>query len=298
VYGRGIMRSRTVLLLTFVLALPLLPNQRLAATPLADKDMKVEATEGVEKPQGAMPLEVSNANSRGAIQEANAGELWTTIESDSFHRFIEAAAIRNDIPIWFLTRLIRQESGFNPQAVSPAGAMGIAQFMPATAAERGLVDPLDPAQAIPKSAELLKDLKGRFGNLGLAAAAYNAGPQRVQTWLSGRGGLPLETRSYVLAITGRPVQDWAPPGTVLASLDTPALPKAATAGFGSAPDAAASGQEKLTPGQDGKLKLLLQAEAEQSRSGRARRQARAVGEQSLCSLMNSMGSTCIIQKTY
>jgi hypothetical protein len=292
------MRSRTVLLLAAVLALPLMPHQRLAATPLAENALKVEADEGVEKPQGAMPFEVSGVHGRGAIQEANAGELRETFESDSFHRFIEAAAIRNDIPVWFLTRLIRQESGFNPRAVSRAGAMGIAQFMPATAAERGLADPLDPAQAIPKSAELLKDLKGRFGNLGLAAAAYNAGPQRVQAWLSGRGGLPLETRSYVLAITGRPVQEWAPPGTVLASLDTPALPKATTVGLGSTPDAAASGKEKATLGQDGKLKVLLQAEAEQGWVGRTRPQARAAGEQSLCSLMNSIGSTCIIQKTY
>ena len=143
------MRSRTVFLLAVGLALPLMPHQRLAATPLADSDMKVAAAESVGKPQDAMLLDDSNANGRRTIQEANAGGSWETFESDSFHRFIEAAAIRNDIPVWFLTRLIRQESGFNPRAVSPAGAMGIAQFMPATAAERGLADPLDPAQAIP-----------------------------------------------------------------------------------------------------------------------------------------------------
>ena len=81
--------------------------------------------------------------------------------------------------------------------------------MPGTAAERGLADPFDPEQAIPKSAELLDELRRRFGNLGLAAAAYNGGPARVEAWLAGRGGLPWETRSYVSAITGRGAEDWA-----------------------------------------------------------------------------------------
>ncbi len=66
--------------------------------------------------------------------------------------------------------------------------------MPATAAERGLADPNDPEAAIPKAAELLANLKQRFGNLGLAAAAYNAGATRVANWLAGGGELPPETR--------------------------------------------------------------------------------------------------------
>ena len=81
--------------------------------------------------------------------------------------------------------------------------------MPGTAAERGLLDPFDPVQALPKSAEFLQELRRRFGNLGLAAAAYNAGPRRVQEWLGGTGGMPQETRDYVFAITGRSVDDWA-----------------------------------------------------------------------------------------
>src|SRR3712207_3557464 len=81
--------------------------------------------------------------------------------------------------------------------------------MPGTAAERGLLDPFDPEQAIPKSAELLRDHVRRFGNIGLAAAAYNGGPGRVANWLAVRGGLPEETRSYVLRITGRSAEDWA-----------------------------------------------------------------------------------------
>src|SRR5262249_31080386 len=80
---------------------------------------------------------------------------------------------------------------------------------PYTAAERGLLDPFDPVQALPKSAEFLKELWGQFGNLGLAAAAYNAGPRRVREWLDGGGYMPGETRNYVSAITGLTVDDWA-----------------------------------------------------------------------------------------
>jgi hypothetical protein len=123
-------------------------------------------------------------------------------------RLIESSARTQSLPVAFLTRLIWQESSFRPNAISPAGAQGVAQFMPKTADERGLANPFDPEEAIPKSAELLADLKQRFGNLGLAAAGYNAGPARVANWLAGHGNLPTETRDYVLTITRRPVEDW------------------------------------------------------------------------------------------
>ena len=123
-------------------------------------------------------------------------------------RLIERAAQADKLPVDYLTKLIWQESRFNAHAVSPKGAQGMAQFMPGTAAERGLADPFDPEQAIPKAADLLADLRARFGNLGLAAAGYNAGPQRVADWLAGKGGMPAETRNYVLIVTGLDVEDW------------------------------------------------------------------------------------------
>ena len=141
---------------------------------------------------------------------------------------IEAAAAARDLPIAFLTRLISRESAFRPTAVSHKGAQGIAQFMPATAAERGLDDPFDPNAAIPAAADLLDDLRDAFGNLGLAAAAYNAGPTRVQAFLDG-GGLPGETRAYVMAITGRPVEAWRPEAAATieaAAPDAPVSPAA------------------------------------------------------------------------
>jgi hypothetical protein len=130
---------------------------------------------------------------------------------------IEAAARANDLPLEFFARVIWQESRFQPNAVGPITrngkrALGIAQFMPGTASERRLLDPFDPVQALPKSAEFLSELRSQFGNLGLAAAAYNAGPRRVQEWLSGTGSMPLETRHYVVAITGTTVEEWGATG--------------------------------------------------------------------------------------
>ena len=127
---------------------------------------------------------------------------------------IESAARANGLPLEFFARVIWQESRFQSDAVGPVTrsgqrAQGIAQFMPGTASERRLLDPFDPVQALPKSAEFLSELRSQFGNLGLAAAAYNAGPRRVQEWLAGTGPMPQETRNYVAAITGSTVDDWA-----------------------------------------------------------------------------------------
>lgn len=124
---------------------------------------------------------------------------------------LEAAAKRNDLPYPFFTRLIWQESRFDPAAVSPAGAQGVAQFMPGTAAERGLADAFEPARALDESAAYLKELRERFGNLGLAAAAYNAGPGRVGRWLAGTSSLPAETIGYVEIVTGHSVLEWRGP---------------------------------------------------------------------------------------
>jgi hypothetical protein len=130
---------------------------------------------------------------------------------------IESAARANALPLEFFARVIWQESRFQADAVGPVTrngqrAQGIAQFMPGTASARRLLDPFDPVQALPKSAEFLRELRGQFGNLGLAAAAYNAGPRRVQEWLAGSGTMPQETRNYVAAITGTTVDDWARTG--------------------------------------------------------------------------------------
>ena len=143
-----------------------------------------------------------------AAAEPNRAGAGETVEQ-TLCRLIDTSAAAQHLPAEFLTRLLFQESSFRPTAMSPAGAQGIAQFMPGTARERGLADPFDPEQAIPASAAFLDELVKRFGNRGLAAAAYNAGPARVAAWLAGPGGLPFETQSYVQRITGRSAEDWA-----------------------------------------------------------------------------------------
>ena len=131
---------------------------------------------------------------------------------------LAAAAQRNDLPVPFFIRLLFQESRFKPGAVSRTGAQGIAQFMPKTADAVGLDNPFDPLQAIPASARLLRNLFDEFGNLGLAAAAYNAGPKRIHDWLARKGSLPKETQGYVKTITGRAPESWK-----TASAGTPAM---------------------------------------------------------------------------
>ena len=167
---------------------------------------------GVARPsveELAIPLDENTAEPQKPPETAR-----DTDTREAMCLMIESAAKAQDLPLEFFARVIWQESRFQSDAVGPVTrsgqrALGIAQFMPGTANERRLLDPFDPVQALPKSAEFLSELRQQFGNLGLAAAAYNAGPRRVQEWLAGSGPMPQETRNYVIAITGASVDDWA-----------------------------------------------------------------------------------------
>jgi len=155
---------------------------------------------------------------------AGEAEAAAAASRSSLCLMLESAARANGIPTAFLVRVIWRESRFDPHAIGPrtrsgGHAQGIAQFMAGTAAERALTNPFDPVQALPKAAEYLRELRDEFGNLGLAAAAYNAGPGRVRGWLEGARTLPDETQRYVQAITGRNAADWARAGNV--SMVTP-----------------------------------------------------------------------------
>lgn len=136
--------------------------------------------------------------------------------TDKFCHALREAAEASGIPVPFFARLIWQESRFKSDEVSHAGAQGVAQFMPGTAAEVGLDDPFDPMKALPASAKFLRKLRDDFGNLGLAAAAYNAGPGRIQKWLAKQSELPRETRDYVRIITGTKAEDWTERAEALA----------------------------------------------------------------------------------
>jgi Transglycosylase SLT domain/D-alanyl-D-alanine carboxypeptidase len=110
------------------------------------------------------------------------------------------AASRWNVSPALLAAQLMAESNFNPFAVSPAGAQGIAQFMPATAAAYGLDDPFDPAAAIDAQAHLMADLLEQFGSIPLALAGYNAGPAPVAACEC----VPPypETQAYVARILG------------------------------------------------------------------------------------------------
>jgi soluble lytic murein transglycosylase-like protein len=136
--------------------------------------------------------------------------------TEQFCHALREAAEASGIPVPFFARLIWQESRFRSDEVSQAGAQGVAQFMPETAAEVGLDDPFDAMKALPASAKFLRKLRDDFGNLGLAAAAYNAGPGRIQKWLAKESELPRETRDYVRIITGTKAEDWTERAEALA----------------------------------------------------------------------------------
>lgn len=96
-----------------------------------------------------------------------------------YRDLIRAASIRFKVSAALLSAQLKAESDFDPRTVSSAGARGIAQFMPGTAAAVGLRDPFDPAQAIPAQARMMAGLLRRFGSVPLALAAYNAGEGAV-----------------------------------------------------------------------------------------------------------------------
>lgn len=157
-----------------------------------------------------MPLHVLDFATRRSLSSppAEAVEPPADVAIDAVCRALSEAADDNGLPVGFFARLIWTESRFRQRAVSHAGAQGVAQFMPATAAEYGLADPFDPLQALPASARFLRKLRDQFGNLGLAAAAYNAGGGRVQDWLARKKTLPTETQNYVRAVTGHDAETW------------------------------------------------------------------------------------------
>jgi hypothetical protein len=188
-----------------------------------NRNLQITVRSGAAMLAGALLLLSGQANAQaGATPVAAASQTDPEAHSvkapaaDDVCRTVEEAAAENGLPVAFFARVIWQESRFNARAVSPKGASGIAQFMPQTASWHGLADPFDPIEALRHSAAYLRELRERFGNLGLAAAAYNAGPARVSGWLANHHPLPGETRNYVAVTTGWTADEWAsgsPPQT-------------------------------------------------------------------------------------
>lgn len=167
---------------------------------------------------------VEDSEKSGCLYERTQDTPPLCIRRETFNtdlcRAIEHFALTHEIPPAFFARLIWRESLFRPEAVSPKGAEGIAQFMPGTARMRGLSNSFDVIDALDASAKYLGELKTRFGNFGYAAAAYNAGENGLARFLTNER-LPIETRDYVFAITGATVEMWRdkPPQTAAPELD-------------------------------------------------------------------------------
>jgi soluble lytic murein transglycosylase-like protein len=159
---------------------------------------------------GAQPVEAKPAAAtsfQAQLQQAGATQTAATSApataggpvDGQFSELINAAAQKHGLDPALLKALIRQESDFDPNAKSPAGAAGLTQLMPGTAAALGVTNPLDPAQAIEGGAKYLaQQLKAFDGDVRKALAAYNAGPGAVQRY----GGIPpyAETQNYVRSV--------------------------------------------------------------------------------------------------
>jgi hypothetical protein len=165
-----------------------------------------------EKPAAALASEKQSVQQTASLTTKRSNEIDEAIDKNC--SMVETAAAANRLPLEFFARVIWHESRFRlntlgPMTRSGQRAQGIAQFMPDTAARRGLLDPFDAQKALPEAAKFLAELRSEFGNLGLAAAAYNAGPHRVRQFIGRRSDLPNQTRHYVRAITGHSVDKWA-----------------------------------------------------------------------------------------
>jgi soluble lytic murein transglycosylase-like protein len=157
-------------------------------------------------PAGAPAATTPSSSFAGALAAAqtapSAAPVSGTGGSSAFDSEINAAASANGIDPALLKGLVSQESGFNPNARSGAGAVGLTQLMPGTAAALGVTNPLDPAQSLQGGAKYLREQLDRFGgDEKLALAAYNAGPGAVQKY----GGVPpyAETQNYVTSVMSK-----------------------------------------------------------------------------------------------
>lgn len=170
-----------------------------AAWALAQRDAQAAAAEDWTTAADGAP----ESDPLAAVSEFVGGLMWSESKiPPAYLSAIREAEEANGLPRNMLARLLWQESRYRPEIIdgrvkSPAGALGIAQFMPATAAQYG-IDPLDPYQAIPAAGRMLRELYNRFGSWDKALAAYNWGQGNVAR--KGLSAAPAETRNYYASI--------------------------------------------------------------------------------------------------
>jgi soluble lytic murein transglycosylase-like protein len=179
--------------------------QAMTATLDTGLAQSAAAAGGVAAPvDPSAPTTSGTANFQSLLAQASAAQTPATApggDATAYDAMIQSAAQANGIDPSLLKGLIRQESGFDPTARSGAGATGLTQLMPSTAAGLGVTDPTDPQQSIDAGARYLRQQLDAFGgDEKLALAAYNAGAGAVRKY----GGIPpyAETQSYVTKVLG------------------------------------------------------------------------------------------------
>lgn len=168
------------------------------ATPCAAQEFELIAHDYSARPESEVSSEPASAAWKAAIHIADPPRSF---RESLYLPMIREAEVRYELPPRLLQALIWAESRFDPLAISPAGAAGLAQLMPATARELGVANRHDPAQSIDGGARYLRQMLDRFGAIHLALAAYNAGPGAVAR----AGGIPRnrETPGYVRNVLSR-----------------------------------------------------------------------------------------------
>lgn len=165
-------------------------NGQMIDAPHPGKDVRVEAVyetpthvRRIVPAEGAVPVVDTSARVSGSASGVPYASLF------------QAASAKYGVPANLLSAVAKAESGYNPDAVSPAGAQGLMQLMPGTARGLGVTNAFDPSQAVDGAAKMLRELTQRFGSTDLALAAYNAGPGAVIKY----AGIPPypETQHYV-----------------------------------------------------------------------------------------------------
>lgn len=170
-------------------------NGKMIAAPTEGETVKVQSVGTPTAIRRVLPAATSSLTSATASGSGSA-----SLSGVPYAGLFTAAGAKYGVSPAVLAAMASQESGFNASAVSPAGAEGLMQFMPSTAAGLG-VNPLDAASSVDGAARYLSSLTNRFGSTSMALAAYNAGPGTVSRY----GGIPpyAETQNYVRAVTSK-----------------------------------------------------------------------------------------------
>jgi soluble lytic murein transglycosylase-like protein len=199
--------SRVRHILVMLITLAILAGTLITLVPLATNQGNVSLPSNLRALINSTRSDWQNLISQNQPQATSTSSLPTmTIPHSQLVTLAEQDASAAGISPVYFTRQINKESGFNPNAVSPSGAEGIAQFEPSTAAGLG-IDPFNPTQALQAAAQMMARYAKQYGGYDKALAAYNAGPANLQNaenscgakWLS---CMPAQTQNYVSAIIG------------------------------------------------------------------------------------------------